>query len=512
MLNLLQMLFKNFKSQTQANNHTGQGDNQSELIDTQLSTNLQQLSEKFTLAPDLIVRHIPGLEIPVALVYLDSLVDKNAINNHIIQPLLSHSKSTEDIPIALGNIRWMSDWNQIQEEILSGNSVLFVDGKQEAYVLDTQGWPQRAIEDPELEASLRGGHQGFVETGNQNIALIRRYIQNKELKIKQLTLKSRSKFKVSALYLQDVANPDTLQVIEKRVGRLNLDNIINTGELAELIEDNSFSPFPQFILTERPDTAASHIMQGRFVLVLDRSPCVLVGPVSFISFFQSVDDYSIRWLSATFIRLLRFFAAFIALFLPAAYISFISFNYEVIPIQLILSVAESRERVPFHPFLEAMIMEITLELMREAGIRLPSPIGQTVGLVGGIIVGQTAVQTGIVSNIMVIVVAFTAIASFVIPNYDMGTAIRLMRFPMMLIAFMFGIVGIIIGAMIIVAHLVSLQSLGTAYGSPFAPVRFGDWKDTIFRSPLWTMIKRPKGTKPIQENRQEDNTSDGERS
>ncbi|WP_442603224.1 spore germination protein [Paenibacillus sp. KN14-4R] len=492
---------------------------QSESLSPQLQSNIDHVKSMFTLMPDLIVKYIGEGEHAYALVYIDSLTNLNALNNNVIQPLnqglekkkeKDNENEKQSLPITIGESHPVTKWSEIENAILLGDSILFVAGSKQAYVLGTKGWPQRSIEDPQLEASLKGAHQGFVETASQNIALIRRYIPDRQLKIQELTVGARSQTKVSILYLEDVANPEILQEIKDRIEKIEIDAIINTGELAEFIEDNSFSPFPQLILTERPDSASSHILQGRYVVVVDKSPSVLVGPVSFVSFFQSVDDYSMRWLIASFVRLLRFFACFVGLFLPALYISFISYNFEVIPIQLILSVAESRERVPFHPFLEAFIMEITLEMLREAGIRLPAPIGQTVGLVGGIVIGQTAVQTGIVSNIMVIVVASTAIASFIIPNYDMGAAIRLLRFPLMMLAYMFGIVGIVIGAMIIVGHLCTLKSLGASYGSPFGPVHFGDWKDTLLRLPLKIMLKRPKGTRAIQLIRQKNKESEGE--
>ena len=481
-------------------------------IHEQIEINVERLQTIFTHAPDLVIRSLELIAGPsVVLVYLEGLVDMNSINQHVIRPLLdSKSHNGFSLPVAVGNIKRTMSWDEVEQNILNGKSVMFAEGHAEAYMFDTCGWPQRSVEDPQIEASIKGAHQGFVETAIQNISLVRRYIPSRELKIRPIKVGARGETTVSIMYLEDVADPAVLEEFTRRIERLQVDAIINTGELAEYIEDNSFSPFPQLLMTERPDSAASHILQGRLVAIVDRSPSVLVAPVSFVSFFQSVDDYSMRWLIASFIRLLRFFAFFIALFLPAMYISFLTYNYEVIPIQLVLSVAESRERVPFHPFLEAFIMEVTLEMMREAGIRLPAPIGQTVGLVGGIIIGQTAVQAGIVSNIMVIVVALTAIASFIIPNYDMGTAIRLLRFPMMLLAFMFGFVGIVSGAMVLIAHLISLKSLGVSYGSPLAPLQFTDWKDTLIRFPLWTMKKRPEGTKPRQKVRQGDNTPEGE--
>ncbi|BFH69794.1 spore germination protein [Paenibacillus dendritiformis] len=480
-------------------------------VNERMSDNVQQLQSIFSQAPDLIYRSVDTPNGPEAmLVYFDGLVDLNSINNHVLYPLIEGLSSTEySLPVTVGHVESTSDMSQVEKMLLNGKSVLFLPGSSEAYIFDTCGWPQRSITDPSIEASVKGSHQGFVETATQNIALIRRYIPNRELKIKQLKVGKRGENTLSIMYLQDVADPEVMQELTSRIEGLDIDNVINTGELSELIEDSPYSPFPQLLMTERPDSAASHILQGRYVVVVDRSPSVLIGPVTFVSFFQSVDDYSIRWMNASFIRLLRFFAFFLALFLPSLYISFITFNFEVIPIQLILSVAESRERVPFHPFLEAFIMEVTLEMMREAGIRLPAPIGQTVGLVGGIIIGQTAVQAGIVSNIMVIVVASTAIASFIIPNIDMGTAIRFLRFPMMLVAFMYGFIGIVCGAMILLSHLCSLTSLGTAYGSPLAPVRYADLKDTFLRFPLWAMKTRPTGPGPKQLKRQGENSPEG---
>ncbi|KPD09281.1 spore gernimation protein, partial [Aneurinibacillus migulanus] len=345
-------------------------------------------------------------------------------------------------------------------------------------------------------------HLGFIESASQNIALIRRYIPSRELKIKQFKIGTRGEVPVSLLYLADVVNPQLIRELENRIKLIDVDTVITTGEIEGFIEDNPYTPFPQFTVTERPDTTASHLLQGRAAVIIDRAPGALVGPMNFVAFFQTVDDYSVRWTTATFVRLLRFVAFFIAIFTPSLYIAMISFHYEVIPLQLLLSVGESRERVPFPPIIEAFIMEIVLEMLREAGVRLPSPIGQTIGIVGGIVIGQAAVQAGIVSNIMVIVVAITAISSFIIPSIEMAAGIRLIRFPMMLMAFAFGMVGIIIGMMIIIIHLLTLESLGNPYGSPISPLRISDMKDTLVRLPVWLMKKRPLSVGPRQLRRQ----------
>ena len=476
-----------------------------EVLDSDLSHNTEELQQLFSQAPDLVIRrfHITASQSEAALLYMTGLTNKDAIHNHVLKPLMNSSfDSNKELPITLGDIEIVYTYGDVENAILGGDSVLLLNGQNTGYRLDTKGWPQRQLNDPKNEISLKGANQGFVETGIQNIALIRRYIPNKELILKELTVGIRGKTKLSLLYLSDVASKDVLSELETRIQNINVDAIINTGELIEFIEDNPYSPFPQMMLTERPDTAVSHILQGRFVIIMDHSPNVLIAPANFMSFFQAVDDYGSRWLVASFIRVMRFLAFMIALFLPATYVAFISFNFEVIPMELLLTIAESRIQVPLPPVMEAVIMEMILELMREAALRLPTPIGQTIGIVGGIIIGQAAVQVGIVSNIMIIVVAVTAIASFNIPNYDMSSSIRLLRFPMMLSAAMFGIVGIVIGWMTIVGHLISLESLGTPYGTPLAPFRFADMKDAFLRFPLWAMKSRPKGTGAISTIRQ----------
>lgn len=487
---------------------------ESSALHTTLVDNIRSLQSIFSKTPDLVVRTFiyKQTESQAALVYLSGLSDKYSINNNVLQQLMFHKVGTDgaELPVTLGLMNTMSTWEPIETAILHGYSILFIDGLPYAYAMDTQGWPQRSISDSQIEASLKGAHQGFIETDSQNIALIRRYISSTELKIKEYYIGRRAKSKVSILYLEDVASPELLQEMENRITRLDVDCILNTGELAEYIEDNAYSLFPQFITTERPDTAASQILQGRICVVLDRSSSVLIAPMSLISFFQGIDDYSSRWPIATFLRLLRILACFVAAFLPGIYIACISFNYELIPLDLILSIGQFRAAVPYPPLIEAFIMEIMLEMLREAGIRLPAPVGQTVGIVGGIVIGQAAVQAGIVSNLMVVIVASTAVASFILPNYDMASAIRLIRFPVMIIASLFGVVGIIAAYMILVAHLINLKSLGQSYTSPIAPIRMGDWKDGFVRLPLWKMVNRPQSIRTFQKKRMGSKRTEGD--
>ncbi|KRE92394.1 spore gernimation protein [Paenibacillus sp. Soil766] len=474
-------------------------------ISPSLVENIDHLTTIFSDTPDLIVRTFTYKKsgAPAALAFIEGLVDKSSINNNVLYHLMFHTSGDEqdEVPVTLGELQNHMAWSAVEASILHGYSILFIDGQAHAFALETQGWPQRAISDSQIEASLKGAHQGFVETGSQNIALIRRYISSRELKIKEFFVGKRTKSRVSILYLEDVALPEIRLELARRITSLQVDCILNTGELAELIEDNPLSLFPQMITTERPDTAASQLLQGRYCVVVDRSSSVLIAPVGLAAFFQGIDDYSNRWPVATFFRLLRFFACLIAAFLPAFYIACISYNHELIPLDLILSIGEFRSAVPFPPFIEALIMEIMLEMLREAGVRLPAPIGQTVGIVGGIVIGQAAVQAGIVSNLMVVVVASTAVASFILPNYDMASSVRLIRFPMMTLASLYGIIGMIAGAMVILAHLISLKSLGEPYSTPIAPLRISDWKDVFIRLPLRNMVYRPKSVRSLQKRR-----------
>ncbi|BBH24082.1 spore germination protein [Paenibacillus baekrokdamisoli] len=474
-------------------------------ISESLAINLDILKQLFSYTPDLVIRHIQlKTGNTTLLVYLDGLIDKESVENHILHPLIHELDSMKNIESSttIGKTETVALWLDIEQSIFEGKSILFINEHPHALALHTQGWPQRAIQEPQIESTLKGSHQGFVETSGQNIALIRRYLPNREMKIKESTVGSRAKTRISMLYLEDVVQPDFVKEMEDRLQQIDVDAVLNTGELVEFIEDHPFSLFPQLALTERPDSAASHILQGRIALIVDHSPSVIIAPVNFSVFFQSIDDYSNRWIIASFIRLLRYLAFITTISLSAIYISIVSFHYELLPLDLLLSIGESRARVPFPPIIEALLMELSLEMLREAGLRLPGPIGQTIGVVGGIVIGQAAVQAGIVSNIMVIIVALTAISSFIVPDYDMSSSLRLLRFPMMFLASLFGMVGIVIGLMIIGAHLISMESFGVPYGSPIVPIRLPDWKDVWIRMPMWKMKNRPLSNEPTQLKRQ----------
>lgn len=470
---------KSFSTQEQADHTLNKS------ISSSLSLNLKHLSKLFSGIPELITRNFPlknGQE--AALIYMEGLVDKTVINVNILRPLLFKEWNEDDFweaSVSIGNIKKIEQWTDIEQSLLHGKSILFINGQLSALELDTQAAPKRSIEEPTTESSIKSSHEGFNEVVSDSLALIRRYIPNRELKVKEFTVGERATSKVFLLYLADVADEDVVKEMASRIESVKVDAILTTGELEGFVEDNSFTLFPQLSITERPDTTAHHILDGRIAVVVDRSPGVLIGPMTFSAFFQTIDDYSFRPMIPSFIRLLRFTGLFIAIFAPALYIAMISFHYEVIPLKLLLTIGESRAKIPFPPILEALLMELVLEMLREA-----------------------AVQAGIVSNVMVIVVSITAVASFIIPNLEMSAGIRLLRFPMMIIASLFGVIGIMVGMAIIIIHILSMESLGVPYGSPFSPLFASDLKDILIRLPWKIMKKRPLSLNLKQENRQRD--------
>jgi spore germination protein len=292
--------------------------------------------------------------------------------------------------------------------------------------------------------------------------------------------------------MHGVIHPDLVEEVKRRLESLDIDDAPESGTVEQWIEDSFLSPFPQLLHTERPDKVRAALLQGKAAILLDGTPFALLLPTTFVSLIQSPEDYYERWIIGSLIRLLRYMAVFISLFFPALYVALVSFHQGMIPFKLAFSIAAAREGVPFPALIEALLMEGTLELLREAGVRLPKPIGQTIGIVGGLVIGEAAVKAGVVSPIMVIVVAVTAIASFAIPSYSAGIAFRILRFAIILAASILGLFGIILAFIMISLHLVRLTSFGIPYSAPFAPAFTHDWRDLLIRAPITFLTKRPE--------------------
>jgi spore germination protein len=475
-----------------------------------IDKNLAYLKDKLKDCDDVVYREfrVGGRQqYRFALVFVDGLIDRNMINEEVLKSLMLETKYANLNPgILTGDVfsialRSALTTGEVKEEeyidksmisLLSGDSLVLIDGYKKVLVIGSKGWPNRGVQEPQTESVIRGSRDGFTETMRFNTALLRRRIRDPNLKIKQVKVGVRSKTDIAIAYMDNIVDKKVLEEVQKRIDKINIDGVMDSGYIEHLIEDSWYSPFPQIQNTERPDKVAASLLEGRVAIITDNTPFVLLVPTTLNILFQSSEDYYERWIIASFIRLLRYASAFISLVLPATYIAITSYHPGLMPSDLALYIAGTRIGVPFPAFVEAVIMELTLELLREAGVRLPGPIGQTIGIVGGLVIGQAAVQAGLVSPIMVIVVAITAIASFALPSYSLGISFRILRFILIVFAAVFGLYGLMMGILLILVHLCSLKSFGVPYLSPLVGNTYYEMGDTFVRMPLIATYRRPK--------------------
>lgn len=386
--------------------------------------------------------------------------------------------------------------------ILRGKCAMFINGLDHVYILSTGKREKRSVTEPTSEKVVRGPKIAFIEDSDTNVAMIRQRTNHPKLKTKKVPI-GESKLKyATVMYIDDEADPSVVNDVLKRLSKVKMDDIQDSGTLEELIEDNKYSPFPQIQNTERPDKVSSALFNGRVAILVDNSPFALVVPASLGILMQSPDDYYERWISASLIRALRFTSIFITLFFSSIYIALVSFHQGLLPTSLAVTIAANRENIPFPPIIEAMVMEMTIELLREAGLRLPSPLGQTIGLVGGVVIGQAAVEANLVSSIMVIVVSIVALASFTVPQYGMGLSFRVLRFISMFTAAAFGLYGMILFMLAIYTHLSRQRSFGSPYFSPNGFFSLKNANDSILRLPIKNQPKEAKNVNEPENNSQ----------
>jgi len=376
--------------------------------------------------------------------------------------------------------------------ILAGDSLVVIQGVDRAVIVCAKGIKERSVEEPSSENNVRGPRDGFNENMRTNTASVRRRIKDPLLRFEALTIGTRSRTDVNIAYIRDLAKEELVEEVRKRLERIQIDAILESGYIEELIEDSPYSPFNTVQSTERPDKVASSLLEGRVAIFIDNTPVVLVVPTFFWQFIQAPDDYYNNYWVGSFFRIVRYIAFLISLLLPSVYVMIVSFHQEMIPTSLALTIASGREIVPFPVLLEALIMELAFELMREAGLRMPKPIGQAVSIVGSLIIGQAAVQAGLVSPFMVIVVAITGIASFAIPSYSSSLALRICRFPLLLASGLFGLLGFAVVFFVLLLHALSIRSFGEPYLAPASPYRPWDQRDMLLRVPFWMMDRRPE--------------------
>lgn len=457
-------------------------------------------------SPDVIFRNfLLGVENrPGALVFLDGMVKKEyvmpVLENVSVRmrgdPLPQDPKALAQLIMERGIVASESSSVQTIGELLkaslSGDTVMLVEGLAEGFQFSTRGWEHRMPEESVTEPVVRGPKEGFTETVAVNLSLVRRRIQDERVRAELKSIGTRSATAVFVVYIEGLTQPDLVNEVRSRLDRINIDGIMDSGYIEELISDTTLTPFPLMKVTERPDVVVAELLEGRVVLLVDGTPHALAMPTTFAAGMQAAEDYYQRWPSASFTRLLRYVYLMVALLGPSVYIALLTFHHEMLPTDLLLSIMTSREGVPFPALVEALLMEFSFEVLREAGIRLPKPVGQAVSIVGALVIGEAAVRAGLVSPAMVIVVAITGISSFVIPMYSSALAIRLLRFPMMVLAGTFGFFGILVGLLAISVHLSALRSFGVPYMSPTMPPVAAGMDDMMIRVPWWAMRKRPK--------------------
>ncbi|WP_441989477.1 spore germination protein [Paenibacillus sp. 2RAB27] len=474
-------------------------------VSTQLEATITYVQQILGENDDFIIRRFCIFsDQPAVVMYFPDLIDKQYLNDHILKPLMLTSSQEfakavsrpmkefllNDILYACEG-RTETGLNEIIQAIVEGKTVLQVDGITDAFIFSTRHVDKRSITQPETEQVIRGAREGFIEMLGTNLALLRYRLPTPDLRIKTIRIGRITKSKVALCYIDGIVNPALVEEVFRRLSLIDIDGILDVGYLEQFIEDNHLSPFPQIQNTERPDKAVANLLEGRVILLVDGSPFALILPTVFSQFYQTVEDYSERYLLVSFIRLSRLVALVFSLIFPSLYVALISFNPELIPTEFAVAVAGGRAGVPFPSVIEVLIMEISMEVLREATLRLPQQVGGALSIVGVLVVGQAAVAAGFISPITVVIIALTTIGSFATPAYNAALALRLLRFPLVILSGIFGLYGVMIGLILIANHMLSLKSFGVPYLSPLVPGNFQGMKDTLARLPLWSMPKRP---------------------
>ncbi len=475
-----------------------------QVLSTSLSENLTTFREIMGSSYDIKMREFVignSEQTKGAVVYIEVLTDREAINQNIIKPLIYdvHLYDLQPDRIEMRQIQNMiisesisgitSDFDELVEACLYGNVLLLVDGCQEAMMIEAQGWESRGIEQPETEIVIRGPREAFTEVLNQNISLIRRKVNNPNLRLQIHKIGRQTKTRVCTVYIEGIVNPKLINEVNSRLKGIDTDAILESGYIEQFIEDESISPFPTISHSEKPDIIVAKILEGRIAIVVDGTPFVLALPMFFVEVFQTAEDYYIRPFYATFLRIIRVMAFFLSTLSPALYVALSTYNQELIPTSLIITMAGAKQGTPFPAVIDVLIMVITFEIIREAGVRLPRAVGQAISIVGALVIGEEAVSAGLVGAPVVIVIAITAISSFVIPAQI--NIIILLRFIYITLAGLFGFFGIMLGLVGMIIHLAGLRSFGIPYLAPFAPLEPQGLKDSIVRLPFWGIFFRP---------------------
>ena len=433
------------------------------------------------------------------LIYINGMASSQMINDNIIKPILLSNRSDinhgEIMDILMqqvlltGNNKKTNVVDEIIHGIIYGKTMLFIDGFAEVISIDTIGWETRTISEPQAETIVRGPREGFTESLNLNLTLIRRRVINPKLKFLFLKIGKQTKTQICVCYIEGIAEEAILKELMTRLNGIEIDGILDSGYVEELIKDAPYSPFRTIINTERPDVVVAKLLEGRFAVICDGSPIVLTLPTLFVEVFQSNEDYYDNFLYSSFVRMLRWLCFFISTSTAPIYVALATFHQELLPTSFLLSVYSARKGTPFPSFVEAMAMMIIFEILKEAGLRMPKQVGGAISIVGALVLGDAAVTARLVSAPIVIITSITGIASIMLPQVLGLVEIRII---LLLLSSFLGLYGYIFGVMGLVLHMMSIRSFGIPYMLNVPSFSAQDIKDTAMRAPWWDMYLRPK--------------------
>ncbi|WP_353894148.1 spore germination protein [Proteinivorax hydrogeniformans] len=495
------------------------------LVSTTLEVNTKHLETIFEDTMDFILRPMAmGArgELKMAVGYLETMTDNISISNYFLEKLSTYNynvpekaeekfkdlgKILESIPAAL-DIEESDKWDDVLEGIVEGKAAFFLEGYNKAWIVEARMWQERAVAEPQVEAVVQGPREGFVEGLQTNVSLIRRRLRTQDLMTKPITVGTTANTNIVICYLKGVADEKLVEEVEKRIQKVSIEGVISGNVINEMIEDTPMTPFKTIATTERPDKVAASLLEGRVGIITENTPLAMIVPSVFWQFFQSSEDYYERFPIATFNRVMRMFSFVLVLALTAFYVAIATYHQEMIPTQLAITMSSIREPVPFPTVVEALLLEGILEALREAGLRLPSAAGQAVGIVGALVMGQAAVEAGLVSPQMVIIVAAAGVSSFLIPDFSFVISLRLLKFLLILLASIFGIFGLVMGLIGIMLHLNALQSFNVPFMSPVTPFKLRDMKDIFVRAPWFAMGKKGPSSDDDQQSEVKDSNEE----
>ncbi|MBQ2982492.1 MAG: spore germination protein [Lachnospiraceae bacterium] len=472
------------------------------MVSKSLKENMKLIDERIKDCDDIKCRKMKlGREekVEACIYYVEVAINNLTIEETVIGKLINRLWNMEpaeqyeyikDNALGITDVKELKDLDEVIMGIMIGDGVVLIDGYDKAIKIKSKGYPMMGVGESNMEKVMRGSREGFADALKANTALVRKRIRSDKFKVKEKIIGDLSNTTVAIAYVEGVARESVINEVNERLSNLNVEGLTDTGIIEQLTEESELSPFPQYQTTERPDKAAMEIINGRVALFVDNTPVALLLPTSYGSFFQTADDYYNRFQIVSFARMIRYVAAIIAMTFPAFYLAAITYHPEILPTSLVMTLQWARVNVPFPAFIEVVIMELAFELLREAGVRIPGPMGSTIGIVGGLIIGQAAVTAGVVSPIIVIVVAVTALASFAIPNDELASAFRILKYFSIVLAAFYGFFGIIVAALFVVGHLCRLKSFGFPYMMPYVASDVNknrDLKDSIIRYPMRKM-------------------------